>query len=207
MAYSDLKTHVRDVTHRSDLTNDLMDTWSAAVTARVNDELETGTMFGELEQTPTVNGFAVGELVGSRLLLGMRVIEVTYEGDNGPVSLQATDWKTFRNWSREDGDPRFYTQLGQQVWISPFVSQTYKLLCRLDVAPLNDDAGTNVALNLHPNIYYYGMLQQAYEYLRDFEAADRYKLLYDQEFQRANDVNKRRYSEQSPQMAGAWAWH
>ena len=207
MAYSDLKAHIRDVTHRSDLTDARMDTWSQAVTARVNDELETATMYSDIEQTVSRNGFNVAEFLSSgRLMVGYRIIEVAYQGDNGWYSLQGTDWKTVRNWSREDGDPKFYTQLGSLVWLAPYKAGDYKFKCRIDVKGLINNSDSNVVLSAHPNIYYYGMLQQVYEYMQDYASADRYKVLYDQEFDRANAVNARRVTPQSPQMSGAWAW-
>lgn len=205
--YAEIKQHVRDVTHRTDLTDSLMDVWSQAVSARVNDELDANVLIADLDITPTVNPFGVGEFRASGALdVGYRVIEVSYSGPDGRRRLQPTSREQVTRWIRQTGDPQVYAIEGDELYVAPFSSIEYRVVVRIGVQPLSSDSDANVISNAHPNIYYYGMLQQAYEYARDFEAADRYRQLYENEIQRINSTNARRTAPVNAQMSGASAW-
>jgi len=207
--YGEIKQHVRDVTHRADLTDDLMDVWSASVTARVNDELDSNVQIARLSVTPSANPWAVGELQPSGDLdVGLRILELLTTADNGDTyKLQATSRDQVTQWVNEAGGPLFYCQEGNSVYVAPFAAQEYTVVCRLDVNALKGNNKTNVVTNTHPDIYYYGMLQRAYEYMRDVEMAERYRQLFDAEIERVNMASARRATPANIQVSGASTWH
>jgi len=206
--YSQIKTHVRNVTHKpsSVLTGDLMDTWVDALTARINDELDASVMHVNLTITPTANPFSVAEFTGGTLKVAYEILEVTYESDNGRRRLEKTSREAVTDWLRSTGDPQVYAIEGYSLYVAPFSSIEYRVLARVDAKALTSGTDANVVSNTHPNIYYYGMLMQAYEYLRDFEAADRYRVLFEQEMQRVNNEAAHRMAGANAQMSGATAW-
>ena len=207
--WGEIKAHVSAVTHRSDLTSTLFTRWQEVVRARLNDELESNVQIARLDVTPSGNPWAVGELQASGDLdVGLRVISVLTTSSSGDTyKLQATSRDQVTQWINATGDPVFYCQEGNRLYTAPFASQEYKVVCRLDLNNLTDDSDTNVASNAYPNLYFYGVLQQAYEYLRDMEQAERYRQLFDAEIERVNMASARRATPANIQVSGASTWH
>lgn len=206
--FQQVKSFVRDTTHNQGLTDEQFERWEENVHDRVGNVINFLEDVSRFSYVPVTNPF-VPALDYWKIL---DVLTTNAAGDT--VSLVATDRETVTNWLSVTGRSRFYCVEGRKLYVAPFDgTQTYTIVYNALVSAIDDDSGTpsvpnsNTPLAFFSQLYQYGFLQCAYEYMRDFEAADRYKALFDQELELVRRNEAWRESAPASQMKGAWQWH
>lgn len=179
--YATLKSDIADYIVRSDLTS-VIPTFVDLCESRIRRDVRVRDM----ETVSTLSVTAQTEALPTGFLKERRL--VVSGSPNGPIKYLAPDRFWESSAATESGTPVAYTIEDGNFVFAPAPSSVSILVNYIKAYDaLSDDADTNWLLTNHYDIYLYGSVAEAANYIDDNERA----LKYDQLYQRAVDqVNK-----------------
>lgn len=204
MSYSDLKAHVRAMTHTDEvsLPDSLFDAWNQPVASELTAKLLTNDRhdFFNVTTAGNVNPFYVGIDNGT-------VFEVYAENGDLRYPLRNASRQTVIEYLRRSGDPIYYNQEGDRIRIAPFANGvTLRGRYRQPFAKMPATGVLYTAYNVYPQLYHSGFMKYAFQYLQDYESAALQAQLFESEIQRINDNEARIAAGASRETRGAWQW-
>lgn len=179
---TNLKAAIADWLNRSDLTTQIVD-FITLTEAHIAADLKTS----ELHTTTTLTIDAQSEALPADFV-GMVFIKV--QGDYRPLDYMPPDafWAKFAAY--EASRPAAYTIQGNSIYFGPTPSTDYTADYTYVAQPDIATDSTNRILVRYPNLYLYGALAEAYSYLKDDEQFAKFKGLYNEQIQKANESDQ-----------------
>ena len=175
--YAELKTEIEAFTHRSDLSA-YLDTFIDFAEARLNRDLRVS------QQEIILASSATQYITLPADFLAVRVISKT----SNPV--QELQYITPAEMDRiADGSStlNYYTILGDSIKLQAASSTDVELTYYAKIPALSGTATTNWLLSLHPDVYLYACLVEAYNYVRNEEQSAKHLGLY---MSAVNDIKR-----------------
>ena len=164
--YTDLQAAVANHLHRNDLTAIIPDLIALAE-SRIARTVRVGAM--ENRATGTSSGQTISLPAG---FLELRSLQITVGGDTKTLK-----YATPENIGSSEGEPQFYSIIGDNIYLSPYGSYSYVLNYYKKFDPLATTA-TNWLLSNAPEVYLYGTLVEAAPYVLDNELLATYSQLF-----------------------------
>lgn len=168
--YTGLCAHLADRLERADLTTQITDAFIPQVEARVNRWMRDRNMQGQstatIEERYTLLPTDFGEAITLRVS----------GGDSADWSrLDPAEHDFLAHYTDQTGRPRFYSLLGIQLEVFPIPDQAYtaELTYFSRVPALSATVASNWLLASALDVYVEGAMEQGYEFLKDYAAADR----------------------------------
>ena len=162
--FQELIDTVADYGHRSDLTDQIGDTFIPFASLRLGQSLKSIENEVVVTLQPTANPFELPDDYGS-----IRSLEFLQAG--GPRTLRSTgrhDINRFSTTTGTGGFPRVYNVLGGKIDARPFLAGDYDLNY-YSVPKLDAINTTNDVLDAFPNLYLYASLIEFHTWTQDRE--------------------------------------
>lgn len=172
---SDLKASIARYINRSDLADDIID-FIRLTEARIVGDFAENQLLSKLTETETITTDANPKALDA----GYRGTVVAYLDTNpkGVLDYMTPD-SFFSRWaSSETGKPKMYTIQGSNIHFGPSPDSSYSLVHWFVKMPDIETDGTNTLLTNHPNLYLYGSLSEAYDFLGNDKQANKYERRY-----------------------------
>lgn len=177
--YGDLKEQVANWLNKTNLTDDLPifvrlaeTTIRRDVRVRVQEQFEAGTATAETIDVPT------RFLEAKRLYVGTRRKEYRTPEEFLDLTIQT---------SQAD----YYTVIGEDIHVlGGATDSTYSLLYWQEFEAFVSDTDTNWLLLNAPGVYLWQACKEGAEFLKDFEAADRFDAKYQRDLMALNNSEK-----------------
>lgn len=174
--FTDLKALLTDYLNNTTATDSRVTDFIRLTEARiVGDFTETG-LLNKLLTTETIVT-ASAELA---LDAGYRGTSTVYLDKNPKRVLDyMTPDEFFSRWiSSSQGEPKAYTIQGMTMHLGPSPDASYDLIHWFIKMPDLATDTTNSIMTNHPNLYLYGALSEAYDFLNNAAKADKYERRY-----------------------------
>jgi len=199
--YGQLKVFIREVTHRSDITNALFDQWADVVEDELQNRLRINFHIKRTDFKPSLNPhvpaidyYSIVSIYGT-------------DSSGNKYELRPTSKEKVIDALNDSGDAQYYYCEGRNIFMAPFSGeQTFTYVYRQTITRLGGDLAESFIFTGYKQLYKNAFLYLAYEWMRDFEAADRYKVMLDAEIERVNSQERWDSSPQNAQMTGARQW-
>jgi hypothetical protein len=162
--YSDLKTSIADILHRSDLTSKIPD-FIKLCEASMNRILRTRTMETDNSLTLSDGARTVALPSGYEEPISLRLV-ITGE-DREPLTQVLHTQLNINTESSSARRPEFWAINGANIEFPNLADQEYTLSFRMISSSwsLSDSTTTNWLLTNHPDLYFYGSLMHAAPHL------------------------------------------
>lgn len=161
--YSELQASIASWLHRTNLTTQIPD-FIVLAEKRIKTML-TARMQGTVSTIATVAGTVTASLPST--LLRIHSLSIA----NVMPSIDYLSPEQFHEQfsAGESGAPRCYTIIGDLVYFGPTPDAAYSVscACQVEIAALSDAAPINALLTKWPNVYLYGAMVEATDYIRD----------------------------------------
>lgn len=168
--YAGLCAAVADRLERADLTSQITDDFIPQVEARVNRWMRDRNMQGQSTATIDARFTALPADFAELITLRLRT-----SGSDDWSRLDPAGHDFVAHFKDETSRPRFYALLGRQLEVFPIPDQAYEaeLTYYSRVPALSASLSTNWLLASAADVYVEGAMEQGYEFLKDYTAADR----------------------------------
>lgn len=211
--YGALKSYVRAVTHSDpiDMSDALFAAWEPGIRARMDSDLRLNRMIQNVDLHAEENPFRITDTLDQGEV--MQVVK-TKRGVETPLEHVSLD-RLMPFLLEDSAEPIYWSHVGEKIIIAPYSPPpnpsgppfiSVRIQYRATAFALTLDWQSNTYVSQQFNAISNLFLSKAYEYLRDFEASDRYEALYQSEVIRINEHEERRLWSDSVTMFGASQW-
>lgn len=179
---TNLKAAIADWLNRSDLTTQIVD-FITLTEANIAADLKSS----ELVTTTTLTVDAQSKALPADFA-GMVYIKI--QGDYPPLDYMTPDafWAKYATY--DASRPVCYTIQGNTIYFGGSPDQTYTADYSYIAQPNIATDSTNRILVRYPNLYLYGALAEAYSFLGDDQQFAKFKGLYNEQIQKANESDQ-----------------
>lgn len=183
--YTELQTAVAGWLNKSNLTTVIPD-FITLTEADINRRL----------RSPDTETNYTGSLSGQTLAIPAAVREIRklfITNTKGNKQIIVVPQEQLEAYGNVAGEPQVYCITANVIKFGPSPDSTYPyiLVGFGGYTALSSGAPTNAMLTSHPDVYLYGALTHAAQYLQDVEALAKYGPLYDLYLTRVDDEDKR----------------
>lgn len=174
--FTDLKALVTDYVNSATVTSSRIDDFIRLTEARIVGDFAENQLLAKLLESETI----VTDAASKALDAGYRGTSVVYLDANPKkvLSYMSPD-EFFGRWlSSNSGKPSAYTIQGMNIHFGPTPDSSYNAIHWFVKMPDLATDTTNSILTNHPNLYLYGVLSEAYDWLSNDAKATKYERRY-----------------------------
>ena len=200
MNWGQIKTHIKDQVVNQDFSDTLMQRWQELVLSRIHRDSELRILRSITTRTPTAwpDTFAFEDIISIETPgKGQRTIRLKRAGRELLAEYKAVS----------SGEPEYYTLDGEFWQAYPNgLNRTYTITYQKRDFLMDADNERNQLAFFHPNLLIYGILVEAYNHMRDIDAAKAAEETFYAELARHTARDKWKAAAEAPQASGAWSW-
>ena len=174
--FTDLKASITDYTNSTTVTDARVTDFVRLTEARIVGDFAENQLLNKLLETETI----VTSAASLALDAGYRGTSTVYLDKNPKRVLDyMTPDEFFSRWiSSSTGEPKAYTIQGMNIHLGPSPDASYNLIHWFVKMPDIATDTTNSILTNHPNLYLYGSLSEAFDFLGNENMASKYERRY-----------------------------
>lgn len=185
--YADIVHQVRRWTNRTDLEDEDIYSFIYFAGNAANQVLRVPSM----EHTDILEVTEGGKIIIPADFLELRSLTAMWNDERGNP-LERIAWDQFVNYrNNEDGPrPKFFARQGPYIWLTPEPAPGDKVTMHYyrSMPDISPDEPVNWLSDLSPAAYLYGALHFAYLFLFDEERAEYWKIKYQTELERIQQL-------------------